>query len=773
MPPEIAGLSGPVEVGRGGFGVVYRAHDDRFDREVALKVIRETGLSDEVVARFARECRALGSLSGHPNIVSIYDAGQTDDGELYLVMEFLPRGSLAHRVTTAGVALPRDVLAWGAALAGALETAHRSGIIHRDVKPENVLFSTFGAPKLVDFGIARMRTAFETRSGQVSATLSHAAPEIIGGAPSSAQSDVYSLASVLFHALTGHAPFDRPGEESLAPLIARIATAAPPDLREHGVPEPLAAVIARGLAKDPADRPATAAAFGQELQDAATALGLPVPEVPVSDPVAQPATTDGLFAVGTGDRATPKIGTVQVARRRESLPSAGSTSTRTPRRGRLVPSLATALIVLGLAGAGVGWALTRDDGVVEATPLQLADSVTHTDVGLDIHREYAISDDGSTVGSTVRLVNTSEEDVKQIWFEVIPPELAALTTDVTFSPEPAGTVEGHVIVYWVLALQPGGEQRYSWTTPLPDDAEPSQEFLREVRAAVEAETAATEDVTDARRAELAEDTGASAEEPTEVEPDTRADEEPSGGPGVPGTNGTDPGDAGEDLPDGDPGTTDTGTDTAGTDTGGTDTGGDTSGDGGTQEGNPGPAPEPDPAPTPNRNPTITATNQSNSERQSVNVTFSASDPDGDSVSVSVTGLPAGLSASGGRVTGTISHNAANATVDRRQGIRSQSFSVAINASDGQGGTASRTVTWTISDTHTVMPNYIGTYGCGRSCPNGSEGNFPDVAALSTPGFFCRVDSTNGDSTIVAQSVGAGNVVAWGQAINYTYREKTC
>ena len=178
-------------------------------------MIRETGLSDEVVARFARECRSLGSLSGHPNIVSIYDAGQTGDDELYLVMEFLPRGSLAERVAKSGRrAAPRRA-GLGAALAGALETAHRSGIIHRDVKPDNVLFSTFGAPKLVDFGIARMRTAFETRSGQVSATLSHAAPEIIGAAARLGAVRRLLACQRPVPALAGHAPFDRPDEESL------------------------------------------------------------------------------------------------------------------------------------------------------------------------------------------------------------------------------------------------------------------------------------------------------------------------------------------------------------------------------------------------------------------------------------------------------------------------------------------------------------------------------------------------------------------------------
>jgi hypothetical protein len=135
---------------------------------------------------------------------------------------------------------------------------------------------------LVDFGIARMRSAFETRSGSISATLNHAGPEVIAGAAVTAQADIYSLASLLFFSLAGHAPFERPGESSLAPLIARISTAPPPDLREHGVPDGLAAVIEQGLAKDPADRFASANSFGLALQQAVRVAGLPVPLLPVS-----------------------------------------------------------------------------------------------------------------------------------------------------------------------------------------------------------------------------------------------------------------------------------------------------------------------------------------------------------------------------------------------------------------------------------------------------------------------------------------------------------
>jgi serine/threonine protein kinase len=106
MSPVVAGLSDPVEIGRGGFGTVYRAREDRFQRAIALKVIRGHGMSDELIARFTRECHALGSLSGHPNIVAVHDTGQTADGELYLTMEYLPGGSLAQQVARTGRVSP-------------------------------------------------------------------------------------------------------------------------------------------------------------------------------------------------------------------------------------------------------------------------------------------------------------------------------------------------------------------------------------------------------------------------------------------------------------------------------------------------------------------------------------------------------------------------------------------------------------------------------------------------------------------------------------------
>jgi hypothetical protein len=749
MVPVVAGLSDPVEIGRGGFGIVYRAQEDRFDRVVALKVIRDAGLSDEVVARFARECKSLGSLSGHPNIVSIYDAGQTTDGELYLTMEYLPRGSLTQRIAGEGVATYQEVIAWGAALAGALETAHHGGIIHRDVKPENVLFSTFGAPKLVDFGIARMRTAFETRSGSVSATLSHAAPEIIGGRAATTQSDIYSLASVLFYALTGHAPFDRAGEESLAPLIARIATAEPPDLSDHGIPAALAAVIEQGLAKDPESRYATAAAFGEALQRAATTLGLPVPEVPVSEV----APLGSLFELAAGTASTPRLGTMQVARKREAVPE--TTTTAAPRRRtRLVPTLVALLAVLVVAGAGIAVALLRDGGTPTTDDeqlLELADPVLRN-AGLDVARRYEISEDRSRVGSSVRLVNTSDTTAKIVWFEVIPSELATVPTDVRFSVTPDGTLEGSVIAYWVLTLAPGGEQPLSWTTALPADAEPGMAFLERLKELIEAGTADASEVTDAKRTELAASTGASATAPVPLP--TPGD--PGGTPSEVLAGGGSSGAIGGSGTVGGTGSTGGGLATGDGSTGGGSTGGGSTGGGG------GAAPAP--APAANRAPSVNAGNQASSEFDSVSVTFSGSDPDGDAVSLSVSGLPAGLSASNGQVTGRISADAA-AVTGHRNSIQTKTFSVTVTATDSRGASTPKTVSWSVRDTHRTMPNYYGKYGCG-SCEAGGP---PDVAAISNP-VFAQCASGTGD-IIWRQSVGAGSVIAWGQTITYWYGQQ--
>lgn len=276
-------------VGRGGFGVVYRAYQPDFDRQVAIKVL--TGiLDDEARARFGRECRAMGRLSGHPAIVTVYASGFDESGRPYLVMDYMADGSLAGRLEREGSLPVEEVLTVGVQLAGALEAAHRSGVLHRDLKPANVLVSAYGEPKLSDFGISRLAGAYETRSGVLSASPLHAAPEVLAGRGASVASDIYSLGSTLYALLAGEPPFPpRPGDD-LFMIAHRVATEEPADLAEQGVPAELWSTVARSLAKEPEARPATAAELSEALRKAQASLGLVPTPLPAGDALSATAT---------------------------------------------------------------------------------------------------------------------------------------------------------------------------------------------------------------------------------------------------------------------------------------------------------------------------------------------------------------------------------------------------------------------------------------------------------------------------------------------------
>lgn len=283
---NIPGVSDLVEIGRGGFGVVYRGRELDLDRPVAVKVL-PISLDQRARDRFDRERRALGTLSGHPNIVTIYRAGVTDGGNPYLVMELLEGGAMEVSLRERGAVPWDEVLALGVSLAGAVETAHRAGVLHRDIKPGNVLMSAHGDPKLADFGIARLQGAPETRSAAITASINHAAPEIIDGKPPSQASDVYALASTLFELIGGHAPFARPGDESIISVLARIARDPVPDLRLRGIPDIVSRVLEQGMAKDPTARPLTAQAFGELLRDAQRQLGRQVTNMKIEGEASQ------------------------------------------------------------------------------------------------------------------------------------------------------------------------------------------------------------------------------------------------------------------------------------------------------------------------------------------------------------------------------------------------------------------------------------------------------------------------------------------------------
>nr|WP_250771874.1 serine/threonine-protein kinase [Rhodococcus sp. MSC1_016] len=260
-----AGFDDAVEIGRGGFGVVYRCLHEAVDRTVAVKVLT-TDLDHENLARFVREQRAMGRMSGHPNIVDLYQVGVTRSNRPFLVMPYHEHGSLDAQIRSTGPIGWEPTVRLGIKIAGALETAHRVGTLHRDVKPANILLTEYDEPQLTDFGIARVSGGFETASGSITGSPAFTAPEVLEGRPPTAASDVYSLGSTLFCALTGHAAFERLSGEQVVAQFLRISSQPIPDLRESGIPEDVCATLERAMARAVENRFDSAADFGNELR---------------------------------------------------------------------------------------------------------------------------------------------------------------------------------------------------------------------------------------------------------------------------------------------------------------------------------------------------------------------------------------------------------------------------------------------------------------------------------------------------------------------------
>ncbi|MET8430469.1 protein kinase [Nocardia sp. NPDC004860] len=266
-------------IGRGGFGAVYRCHERALDRDVVVKIV-DTQTSDADLQRFLREQRALGRLSGHPNIVTVLHVDVTATGRPYLVMPYHLAGSLHDRISRAGPLEYPDVLRLGVKLAAALETAHRNGILHRDVKPANVLITDYGEPQLCDFGIAHGIDGFRTGTGEITGSPAFTAPEVLAGRPSSVQSDIYGLGATLFSALTGHAAFERKDGEDLVAQFIRISQQSvmlPLDL-----PDGIAGLVETAMARNPGDRPRSAYEFGTAIRDLQQRLGLPQDDLSVA-----------------------------------------------------------------------------------------------------------------------------------------------------------------------------------------------------------------------------------------------------------------------------------------------------------------------------------------------------------------------------------------------------------------------------------------------------------------------------------------------------------
>ncbi|WP_172419848.1 MULTISPECIES: Stk1 family PASTA domain-containing Ser/Thr kinase [unclassified Nocardioides] len=363
-----------ARIARGGMASVYEATDIRLDRTVAVKVMHPgLGDDDEFAARFVREARSAARLS-HPNVVAVYDQGD-DHGTVFLAMELVEGVTLRDVIRKESPMPPARALALIEPVLSALAAAHRAGIIHRDVKPENVLIAADGRVKVADFGLARAVSAdtqHTATGGVLIGTVSYLAPELVVDGRADARADVYAAGVVLFELLTGGKPHE--GETPIQVAYKHVHEDVPaPSTLEPGIPAYVDALVARATARDRGLRPADAGVLLHQLHRVSHALAEGVHDDPdltadltplllQTQPVELAIPDEAVV-----DRTTP----IQLLERPSASPPSAGPERRTPpprrpRRSRrgLVLLLAALLLVAG-AGAGAWWFL---DGRYTSTP---------------------------------------------------------------------------------------------------------------------------------------------------------------------------------------------------------------------------------------------------------------------------------------------------------------------------------------------------------------------------------------------------------------------
>ncbi len=374
-------------IARGGMSTVYAAVDERLDRLVAVKVMSSALSADPAFSdRFAREARAAARLT-HLNVVSVYDQGHEvgpDGHHVFLVMELVEGRTLRELLRERGRLNPAEAVSIMEPVLSALSAAHRAGLVHRDVKPENILLSDDGVVKVADFGLAHAveSDASSTRTGLMMGTVAYTAPEQISKGMADPRSDVYSAGIVLFELLTGEPPYR--GETAMNIAYQHVHSRVPaPSSRARGVPDEIDEIVVAATDSDPTSRPSDAGAFLAELSDVRGDLGLPVIPVPPrprdrvrrSVPPARNRTPDSATTAAVRAQAGRHDTTLDPAhqrpngmarpvdqpdRRRHPRDDDGPPPPvvippqrrRRRRRGRIL----AILIVLVLLGAAAGWA---------------------------------------------------------------------------------------------------------------------------------------------------------------------------------------------------------------------------------------------------------------------------------------------------------------------------------------------------------------------------------------------------------------------------------
>jgi tRNA A-37 threonylcarbamoyl transferase component Bud32 len=313
-PPALRGYHFIKHIGSGGNAQVYLYEQDLPHRKVAVKVLKESALSDAARRRFTAEANVTAGLA-HRHIVQVFDANVTDDGRPYIVMPYYPQPNLSVRARRSHFSVA-DVLRIGIQIGSAVETSHRRDVLHRDIKPQNILTDSYGEPALTDFGIATTKGG----DGPEGLSVPWSPPEILyGTAPGDQRSDVYSLGATLWHLLVGRSPFERPGgDNSTFALMGRIKSEPPSRTQRADVPDSLERLLRQAMAKDAAARPQSAMELILGLQSIEQELRLPLtqPILPAVEPSGDTGGSD------TITRARARGGDTGLARGRGPEPAA-------------------------------------------------------------------------------------------------------------------------------------------------------------------------------------------------------------------------------------------------------------------------------------------------------------------------------------------------------------------------------------------------------------------------------------------------------------------
>ena len=499
---RVAGYKLERRIGAGGMAVVFLARDERLQRQVALKVLDPALAADEEFrSRFIRESRAAAAVDD-PNIVPIFEAGEAD-GVLFIAMRYVPGGDVRTLVRTTGPFSSGRALAILSPVASALDAAHAAGLVHRDVKPANMLVDVRpGRPYhvyLSDFGLSKgvMTSLAPTISGQFLGTPGYSAPEQMEGKPVDGRADQYSLACAAFEILSGQMPFPR---DQVTAVIWAHMSEPPPALtsRRPGLPPSVDSVLARALAKAPQDRYASCREFADVLRET---LGL-VPYdsgaglIPQADhhsikprhaPArgeAPPTVPPHPDAAAMHSRVSPQAnngypGPGEVAVRAEG-PTRGSRGGQdVTHRGRRRPRIGWHLAVVCLAavtavaGVVVGLAIARSpSSPPRPTRPQLTASFTFPvqryESGLMIARRWSLGgQEGSRLTETITARSATGKPIA-VWFQdSIPTAIASTVQAVRFSPRSARIVKSDPVVAWYLRIPAHGTVTVGYVAAVP------------------------------------------------------------------------------------------------------------------------------------------------------------------------------------------------------------------------------------------------------------------------------------------------------------------